>query len=161
MGENALGQKGSGGPTRRERGKKVEEDDGGLSSACHCSQARQKAVCIIMGCHLISQERGKEVAVFVRARRQGWEVIGARSLAQIAFYRLSRSAPLSSSLRIVSLFSFFLVRFSRARRVPGARSDLFETSSSVVALRRRAYRDRQIAVVEVIKSGNVRFKHRR
>lgn len=23
-------------------------------SACHCSQPRQKAVCIIMGCHLIS-----------------------------------------------------------------------------------------------------------
>ena len=68
------------------------EDDGGLSSACHCSQARQKAVCIIMGCHLISYERGKEVAVYVRARIQGWEVIGAQSFAQIVFYRPSRSA---------------------------------------------------------------------
>lgn len=66
---------------RRTEYEEVEvEDDGGLSSACHCSQARQKAVCIIMGCHLISHERGKEVAVYVRARIQGWEVIGARSL---------------------------------------------------------------------------------
>ena len=58
------------GEERKGRGTK-EEDDGGLSSACHCSQPRQKAVCIIMGCHLISHERGKEVAVYVRARAHG------------------------------------------------------------------------------------------
>lgn len=45
-----------------------------------------------MGCHLISHERGKEVPVYVRARTQGWEVRGARSLAQIVFYRPSRFA---------------------------------------------------------------------
>ena len=56
---------------RERKGKEEEEDDGGLSSACHCSQPRQKAVCIIMGCHLISHERGKEVAVYVRARARG------------------------------------------------------------------------------------------
>lgn len=39
--------------------KRTEEDDGGLSSACHRSQSRQKAVCIIMGCHLISSGRGQ------------------------------------------------------------------------------------------------------
>lgn len=162
------------------------EDDGGLSSACHCSQARQKAVCIIMGCHLISHERGKEVPVYVRARTQGWEVRGARSLAQIVFYRPSRFALagrrddrdqvgrflFSSSLpRKGKIFgnSFALgprggtlvswVSFVERIRQVSVRSD--ETSSSVVALQRRTYRDRQIAVVRVIKSGNVRFKYLR
>lgn len=58
---------------------------------------RQKAVCIIMGCHLISSERGRargEVAGGADRLRGGMgrEVIGVQSLAQIVFYRLSHLA---------------------------------------------------------------------
>jgi hypothetical protein len=52
--------------------------------------SRQKAVCIIMGCHLISSGRGRRWWRCVRPREgKGREVIGVQSLAQIVFYRLS------------------------------------------------------------------------
>lgn len=57
---------------------------------------RQKAVCIIMGCHLIRAPPGGAGEVAARsapcAGAGGREVIGVQSLAQIVFYRLSHLA---------------------------------------------------------------------
>lgn len=56
--------------------------------------SRQKAVCIIMGCHLISSGRGRRWW-WRRVRPRGGkgrEVIRVQSLAQIVFYRLSHLA---------------------------------------------------------------------
>lgn len=54
---------------------------------------RQKAVCIIMGCHLISSPGGEVAGSAHRLHGgRGREVIGVQSLAQIVFYRLSHLA---------------------------------------------------------------------
>lgn len=89
---------------------------------------RQKAVCIIMGCHLIRAPpggAGEGGGAFVCAGARGREVIGVQSLAQIVFYRLSHLAfkvPAAGDLegdraaRSASSFGL-LARFSRNRIV--------------------------------------------
>lgn len=97
---------------------------------------RQKAVCIIMGCHLISSGRGQgDGGVGPRRGGQGRRVIGVQSLAQIVFYRLShlalgvptaaatrerviesaRSVPTADPFGPGATFSEY-VRFQRTRR---------------------------------------------
>lgn len=110
-----------------------------------------------MGCHLISYERGKEVAGPVRERAQGWEVIGARSLAEIVFYRPSRSR------RTKSLQESAFLRHpndSPEFRSPPTRSPPTRSPPRLAAERLHCSSKRhcgcersQIAVVEFVKIG--------
>lgn len=89
---------------RRRQGESEEERRRMMeASPLHATAVspRQKAVCIIMGCHLISSKRGRtggggglgEEGRSSSARGHGdGEVIGVQSLAQIVFYRLSHLA---------------------------------------------------------------------
>lgn len=85
----------------RER-RRTEEDDGGLSSACHRSQPQTESGLYNYGLspHQLQEGKGRGGggggAGGGRAHRlrggMGREVIGVQSLAQIVFYRLSHLA---------------------------------------------------------------------